>query len=112
MNQLFTVKLVSWEDLASGIGKEEEKIRPQLGIILDAEYEGGGAKVFEVINGSIADIAGVLAGDVVMIVDGDDIFNADEMVSKIKDTRLGAKINFSIRRDRVEELVKAELIFE
>ena len=112
MNQLFTVKLVSWEDLASGIGKEEEKIRPQLGIILDAEYEGGGAKVYEVVNGSIADIAGVLAGDVVMIIDGDDISNADEMVLKIKDTKLGAKINFSIRRDRVEELFKAELIFE
>ena len=47
-----------------------------------------------------------------MIVDGDDISNADEMVLKIKDTKLGAKINFSLRRDQVEELVKAELIFE
>ena len=69
--QSFRVKLVSWEDLASGLGNEEEpklsqdteKARPQLGVILDADFAGRGAKIYEVINGSIASMAGILSGD-------------------------------------------------
>lgn len=110
--QLYSVELVSWEDLASGMGKEEEKARPQIGVILDAEYEGDGAKIYEVINGSIADMAGVLPGDVVMVVDGEDIANADEMVSRIKSVELGDIINFSIMREQQDELLRVELIFK
>ena len=118
--QSFKVKLVSWEDLASGLGNEEEpklsqdteKARPQLGVILDAEFAGRGAKIYEVINGSIASMAGILSGDIVKSVDGAEIFDANEMASKIKSTPLGSKIKFSIQRGNQDQLVEAEILFK
>lgn len=118
--QSFKVKLVSWEDLASGLGNEEEpklsqeteKARPQLGVILDAEFAGRGAKIYEVINGSIASMAGILSGDVVKSVDGAEISDANEMASKIKSAPLGSKIKFSIQRGNQDELLEAEILFK
>ena len=118
--QSFKVKLVSWEDLASGLGNEEEpklsqdteKPRPQLGVILDAEFAGRGAKIYEVINGSIASMAGILSGDIVKSVDGAEIFDANEMASKIKSAPLGSKIKFSIQRGNQDQLVEAEILFK
>lgn len=118
--QSFKVKLVSWEDLASGLGNEEEpklsqdteKARPQLGVILDAEFAGKGAKIYEVINGSIASMAGILSGDIVKSVDGAEIFDANEMASKIKSAPLGSKIKFSIQRGNQDQLVEAEILFK
>ena len=118
--QSFKVKLVSWEDLASGLGNEEEpklsqdteKARPQLGVILDAEFAGRGAKIYEVINGSIASMAGILSGDIVRSVDGAEIFDANEMASKIKSAPLGSKIKLSIQRGNQDQLVEAEILFK
>ena len=118
--QSYKVKLVSWEDLASGLGNEEEpklsqeteKARPQLGVILDAEFAGRGAKIYEVINGSIASMAGILSGDVVKSVDGAEISDANEMASKIKSAPLGSKIKFSIQRGNQDELLEAEILFK
>jgi serine protease Do len=118
--QSFKVKLVSWEDLASGLGNEEEpklsqdteKARPQLGVILDAEFAGRGAKIYEVINGSIASMAGILSGDIVKSVDGAEIIDANEMASKIKSAPLGSKIKFSIQRGNQDQLVEAEILFK
>ena len=118
--QSFRVKLVSWEDLASGLGNEEEpklsqdteKARPQLGVILDAEFAGRGAKIYEVINGSIASMAGILSGDIVKSVDGAEIIDANEMASKIKSAPLGSKIKFSIQRGNQDQLVEAEILFK
>ena len=119
-DQSFKVKLVSWEDLASGLGNEEEpklsqdteKARPQLGVILDAEFAGRGAKIYEVINGSIASMAGILSGDIVKSVDGAEIIDANEMASKIKSAPLGSKIKFSIQRGNQDQLVEAEILFK
>ena len=118
--QSFKVKLVSWEDLASGLGNEEEpklsqdteRARPQLGVILDAEFAGRGAKIYEVINGSIASMAGILSGDIVKSVDGAEIIDANEMASKIKSAPLGSKIKFSIQRGNQDQLVEAEILFK
>ena len=118
--QSFKVKLVSWEDLASGLGNEEEpklsqeneKARPQLGVILDAEFAGRGAKIYEVINGSIASMAGIVSGDVVKSVDGTEISDANEMASKIKSAPLGSKIKFSIQRGNQDMLVETEILFK
>ena len=119
-DQSFKVKLVSWEDLASGLGNEEEpklsqdteRARPQLGVILDAEFAGRGAKIYEVINGSIASMAGILSGDIVKSVDGAEIIDANEMASKIKSAPLGSKIKFSIQRGNQDQLVEAEILFK
>ena len=118
--QSFKVKLVSWEDLASGLGNEEEPklsqetetARPQLGVILDAEFAGRGAKIYEVINGSIASMAGIVSGDVVKSVDGAEISDANEMASKIKSAPLGSKIKFSIQRGNQDTLVETEILFK
>ncbi len=116
----YRVKLVSWEDLASGLGKEEDSqsspqsgiVKPQLGVILDAEFLGEGAKVYEVINDSLASKAGILAGDIIKSIDGENIADAGDMATKIKAATLGVTIKFSIQRGDQVQLVETEILFK
>ena len=86
----FSVKLARWKDLAGDLWRGERgegvppdpgppEDRPQLGVVLDAEAETPGAKVHEVMEGSPAAAAGVLAGDIVRAIDGDEVVSAREM---------------------------------
>ena len=115
----FSVKLVSWEDLASGLGKEHESTppssdkpsRPELGVILDAEADGKGAVVFEVIENSLAATSGFMPGDVVKEIDGTKINTADEMASSIRSAELGKVIRFTVQRGGQEGLVDVDVLF-
>ncbi|MDC0048955.1 PDZ domain-containing protein [Verrucomicrobia bacterium] len=115
----FSVRLVSWEDLASGLGKEQEKTppssdepsRPELGIILDAEAEAEGAVVFEVIENSLAASSGFMAGDVVKEINGAKINGAEEMASSIRSADLGKRIRFAVQRKGQEELLNVDVLF-
>ena len=115
----FSVKLVSWEDLASGLGKEQESTppssdkpsRPELGVILDAEADGKGAVVFEVIENSLAANSGFMPGDVVKEIDGTKINTAGEMASSIRSAELGKVIRFTVQRGGQEGLVDVDVLF-
>ena len=117
--KVFSVRLVSWEELASGLGKEQEKVppvpdqpsRPQLGVILDAEAEAEGAVVFEVIEDSLASSSGFKAADVVKEINGTKISSAEEMVSSIRSAGLGKVIRFGVQRDGQEELLDIDVLF-
>ena len=116
----FSVRLVSWEDLASGLGKEQENSppspdkpsRPELGVILDAEAEAEGAVVFEVIENSLAASSGFKAGDVVKEINGSKINSAEGMVSFIRSAEIGKVIRFAVRRNGQEGLLDVEILFE
>ena len=113
------MRLVSWEDLASGLGKEQENSppssdkpsRPELGVILDAEAEAEGAVVFEVIENSLAASSGFKAGDVVKGINGTKINSAEGMVSFIRSAEIGKVIRFAVRRNGQEGLLDVEILF-
>ena len=115
----FSVRLVSWEELASGLGKEQDKAppvpdqpkRPELGIILDAEAEAEGAVVFNVIENSLASSSGFIAGDVVKEINGAKISSAEQMASSIRSAELGKVIRFAVQRNGQEDLVGIEVLF-
>ncbi len=115
----FSVRLVSWEELASGLGKEQDKTppvpdqpkRPELGIILDAEAEAEGAVVFNVIENSLAASSGFIAGDVVKEINGAKISSAEQMASSIRSAELGKVIRFAVQRNGQEDLVGIDVLF-
>ncbi len=115
----FSVKLVSWEELASGLGKEQENVppspdkssRPELGVILDAEAEAEGAVVFEVIENSLAASSGFMAGDVVKEINGTKITSAQGMASSIRSAKIGKVIRFAVQRNGQEGLLDVDVLF-
>lgn len=116
----FSVKLARWEDLAGELGRGERggglppdpgppEDRPQLGVVLDAEAEAPGAKVHEVMEGSPASEAGVLAGDIVTAIDGDAVASAREMARLFSKFSIGEKLEITIRREGEERTLKIDL---
>ena len=73
---------------------------------------GEGAKVYEVINDSLASKAGILAGDIIKSIDGENIADAGDMATKIKAATLGVTIKFSIQRGDQVQLVETEILFK
>ena len=117
--KVFSVKLISWEELAAGLGKEKQEAppnpdgpsRPALGVILDAESDAEGAVVYEVIKDSLAASSGFMAGDVVKEIDGSKIRSAEEMVSSIRSADLGEVIRFAVKREGQDKLLDVDVLF-
>jgi len=113
----FSVALARWEDLAGEMGRAERPPRlpdpaddrPQLGVILDAEAAGGGAKIHEVMEGSPASAAGVLAGDVVIAINGDGVDNAQAMARLFGKFGPGEQLEITIKRGEEQKKVKVKL---
>ncbi|MFP6873419.1 MAG: PDZ domain-containing protein [Verrucomicrobiales bacterium] len=113
----FSVELVRWEDLAGEMGRRERippepepaGDRPQLGVILDAEAAGGGATVHEVMEGSPASVAGVLAGDVVTAINGDEVDSAPAMARLFRTYGPGEKLEITIKRGDEQKTLEIEL---
>ena len=115
----FSVKLARWEDLAGDMrrggggdappdpGPPED--RPQLGVVLDAEADVPGAKIHEVMEGSPASAGGVLAGDIVTAMDGDEVGSARDMAGLFSKYRPGQKLEVTIKRDGKEKTLNIEL---
>jgi putative serine protease PepD len=68
-----------------------------------------GAFVAEVVPGSAADDAGLVPGDVIVAIDGDDIAEADDVRAAILDKEPGDTIEITILRAGEEQTVEAEL---
>jgi len=72
-------------------------VDPFLGVVLD-EHEGV-ARVSRVVPGSSAEIAGVVAGDVVLKLDSDAVRNAADLRSAIRARGVGARVRIDVERD-------------
>ncbi|MQY16728.1 Periplasmic pH-dependent serine endoprotease DegQ [Streptomyces sp. RB5] len=84
-------------------GKAEH---PVIGVTLDMQFAGDGAKVGEsegstssVTPGGPAAQAGVRAGDVITAVDGKPVHNGEELIIRIRAHRPGDKLTLSIERE-------------
>ena len=57
-----------------------------------------GVVVVEIIRGSPADLAGVLPGDVIVEVDGDDVENAGQLRNELARAEVGAELRLTVVR--------------
>jgi putative serine protease PepD len=69
-----------------------------IGVRLNPNYTGSGAKVSSVSGGQPADKAGIKAGDIVTAVNGDKITEANELIVAIRQHTPGQKINVTYLR--------------
>ncbi len=71
-----------------------------LGVGVEPRHDGGrGAVVTQVELGSAADLAGIVAGDVVVSADGADIVGADDLIATVRDLDPGSAMTLGIIRD-------------
>ena len=89
-----SAKRISDEIIATGSSRT-----PLMGVQLDAEYTGRGARVGEITRGSGAEDAGLKAGDIIVKVDDRVIDDATELVVTVRDYAPGATITVAFQRD-------------
>jgi len=71
-------------------------VDPFLGVVLD-DHDGG-ARVARVVPGSAAEIAGVLAGDVVQRVDGAAVSGSPDLERAVRTHGIGARVRIAVER--------------
>lgn len=72
---------------------------PVIGVQLDMEFQGPGAKVAQVTPGSGAAEAGLQDGDVITTVDGDVIAEPTELIVSIRSMAPGDTVDLTVLRD-------------
>ncbi|MCT2591916.1 trypsin-like peptidase domain-containing protein [Streptomyces sp. N2-109] len=90
---------------------------PVIGVRLDPEFGGAGARVAEeggpggepVISGGPGDKAGIQPGDVITKVNGERVQSSEELIVKIRKHRPGEKLTLSLTRDGKKESVTLTL---
>lgn len=88
--------------------------RPFLGVMLKEERTGDektseGVVVTEVIEGTAAEKAGLLAGDIILKLDGEDVNSISDIIGKVQDHQIGDEVKLDISRDGKKKKLKAEL---
>jgi membrane-associated protease RseP (regulator of RpoE activity) len=71
--------------------------------------KGEGVLVVEVVEDSPADEAGILAGDVILKVDGKDVKSTDKLVQYIRKSEPGDKTDLTIKRKRRTKTIEVDL---
>jgi serine protease Do len=79
-----------------GISWNPRQAKPEIFKALGATH---GVIVETVTPGGPADKAGVKPEDIILAIDGKDVKNGDELVSKIADTPIGDKVKITLDRD-------------
>ena len=72
---------------------------PVIGVQLDMQFEGPGAKVAEVTPGSGAAEAGIQDGDVITAINGDVIAEPTELIVSIRSNAPGDTVDLTVLRD-------------
>ena len=71
---------------------------PRLGVILDAGASGEGVRISEVLGSSLAEKAGLKAGDVILKVNGEIATDAEMLVSTVRAARSGQVVKLTVVR--------------
>jgi putative serine protease PepD len=89
---------------------------PVIGVTLDMEYTGDGARVSEqsggreaVTRGGPGDKAGIQPRDVITKVDGAPVHSAEELIVKIRSHRPGDRLELTLERDGGERTLELTL---
>ncbi|MFF4358378.1 trypsin-like peptidase domain-containing protein [Streptomyces sp. NPDC001604] len=90
---------------------------PVIGVTLDMDYSGDGARVGTkasgggpaVSRGGPGDKAGIEAGDIITAVDGERVHSGEELIVKIRAHRPGDLLELTVRRDGKEKKISLAL---
>jgi len=83
-------------------------VRPRLGIVLHPTYDKG-ALITYVDPDSPADEAGLEAGDVIIIFNGQEISTAQGLIQAIHSCQIGQRVEITFLRDEAENITHATL---
>ncbi|MEV1062430.1 trypsin-like peptidase domain-containing protein [Streptomyces sp. NPDC050263] len=103
----FAIPINQGKRVAEELINNGKASHPVIGIILDLDYAGDGARVGEadgdgdapVTPGGPGDRAGIRAGDVVTEVDGQRVHSGEELIVKTRAHRPGDRLELTIQRD-------------
>lgn len=86
--------------VCSALPREIKKAGGVIGVILGGKdgKEFGGVQVTDVAKGGPAEKAGMKKGDVIYSIDGDDFFEREKMINKVKSFDPGTTITVSVKR--------------
>ncbi|MDR0634378.1 MAG: trypsin-like peptidase domain-containing protein [Azoarcus sp.] len=94
--------IANGEVVRGWIGVEMREITPEAAASFDDLPAGGGVLVYSVLNGSPADRAGLLPGDVLLSIDGKGVRKPHELLGSIAELSPGQTVTFRLLRNRKE----------
>ncbi|MCZ7458145.1 S1C family serine protease [Streptomyces sp. WMMC940] len=106
----FAIPINQGKRVAEELINTGKATHPVIGVSLDMEYSGDGARVGEkgkdgapsVVAGGPAAKAGIRPGDVITKVDGQRVHNGEELIVKIRAHRPGDRLELTVLRDGKE----------
>ncbi|MGW3560067.1 trypsin-like peptidase domain-containing protein [Streptomyces sp. NPDC000963] len=106
----FAIPINQGKRVAEELISTGKATHPVIGVSLDMQYNGDGARVGEkgkdgtasVTPGGPAARAGLRSGDVITEVDGQGVHNGEELIVKIRAHRPGDRLELTLRRDGKE----------
>ncbi|MEU0806200.1 trypsin-like peptidase domain-containing protein [Streptomyces sp. NPDC005970] len=112
----FAIPINQGKRVAEELINTGKATHPVIGVTLDMEYAGDGARVHArgaggppVNPGGPGDKAGIKAGDVITEVDGVRVHSGQELIVKIRSHRPGDRLRLTLRRDGQERTVELTL---
>jgi hypothetical protein len=97
------------EGAAAPPEKPQGERRASLGTMPDFSFEGEGVRVQQVMPGSAAETAGILAGDVIVAFDGEPVADLRSYSSLLKARNPGDPVEVTVLRDGESRMVSAVL---
>ncbi|MGW7520667.1 trypsin-like peptidase domain-containing protein [Streptomyces sp. NPDC054796] len=112
----FAIPVNQGKRVAEELINDGRATHPVIGVTLDTEFDGDGARVGSqggggdpVISGSPADEAGIKRGDVITEVEGARVHSGEELIVKIRSHRPGDRLSLTLERDGEERTVRLRL---
>ncbi len=94
----FAIPIDTAQRIANEIMDTGSSQTPVVGVQIDSQYSGPGARIAEVTPGGGADAAGLRVGDVVTAIDGDPVTDSTELVVAIRDHAVGDQVTLTVDR--------------
>ncbi|MFB6617654.1 S1C family serine protease [Streptomyces sp. NPDC085524] len=113
----FAIPINQGKRVAEELIRTGHATHPVIGVTLDMEYTGDGARVGDkaedgkpsVVSGGPGAHAGIKAGDVITKVDGQRVRGGDELIIKIRSHRPGDKLTLTVQRGGREQTLEVVL---
>ncbi|TQE18275.1 PDZ domain-containing protein [Streptomyces ipomoeae] len=111
----FAIPINQGKRVAEELINTGKATHPVIGVTLDRDYAGDGARIGNdsggdaVTQGGPADKAGIRSGDVITKVDGQRIHSGDELIVKVRAHRPGDRLELTLQRGGREQKVTLSL---
>ncbi len=105
----FAIPINQARRTAEQLIKTGKSSHPVIGVSLDTRYMSGGARIAEVMAGSPAAKAGIVAGDTIIGIDGKSVNSADELIVAVRAKQPGDSVKLLLSANGSKRTVKVVL---